>query len=72
MLFRSPMWWYGWIASGTLVGLAFAIIAMILPESLAKKLWSSTVWIVPLLAFAFLFNWELVWFIDGWNARWFQ
>ena len=27
-----PMWWYGWIASAALVGLAFALISLLLPE----------------------------------------
>jgi hypothetical protein len=67
-----PMWWYGWIASATLVGLAAAVIALLLPERATAKLWTTLVWTVPILAFVFLANWELVWFIEGWNPRWFE
>ena len=28
-----PMWWYGWIASSVVVGLIFAGISLLLPES---------------------------------------
>ena len=57
-----PMWWYGWIAAAALVGLAFAVIALLLPERATEKLWSAAIWVVPIAAFAFLWNWERVWF----------
>ena len=62
-----PMWWYGWIASGVLVGLVFAAIAMLLPEKPTQKIWASLVWMVPVVMFVFLLNWELSWFIPGWQ-----
>jgi hypothetical protein len=64
-----PMWWYGWILSATIVGLIAAGISLLLPE---KKFWQTAVWAVPIAAFIFLFNWELVWFVQGWNPRWFE
>lgn len=67
-----PMWWYGWIASAAIVGLIAAVIALLLPARATEKLWTTLYWSVPLAAFVFLFNWELVWFVDGWNARWFE
>ena len=57
-----PMWWYGWIASATFVGLVFAIIAMLLPGKAIERILASLVWIVPILAFVFLANWERAWF----------
>jgi hypothetical protein len=66
-----PMWWYGWIMSATLVGLVFAGISLVLPAGFEKHL-QKALWIVPLAAFIFLFNWELVWFSPGWNPRWFE
>jgi hypothetical protein len=57
-----PMWWYGWIASAFLVGLAFAVIALLLPARITEKFWAITVWLVPIAAFIFLWNWERVWF----------
>ena len=67
-----PMWWYGWIASATLVGLVFALIALALPERVFRNVWSTLVWIVPLGAFLFLLNWELPWFVTGWKPIWFS
>jgi hypothetical protein len=62
-----PMWWYGWIAAAILVGLVFAAVAMLLPEKATAKLWSVAIWVVPVAMFVFLLNWELSWFIPGWQ-----
>jgi hypothetical protein len=62
-----PMWWYGWIASSVVVGLIFAGISLLLPESATMKIWSKLVWIVPIVAFVFLLDYELFWFIPGWQ-----
>ena len=62
-----PMWWYGWIAAGALVGLVFAAIAMLLPEKTIAKPLSVAIWVVPVVMFVFLLNWELSWFIPGWQ-----
>jgi hypothetical protein len=67
-----PMWWYGWIASAALFGLFTAVIALLLPARATEKAWRTAFWSVPIAAFVFLFNWELVWFIQGWNPRWFE
>jgi hypothetical protein len=66
-----PMWWYGWIVSAALVGLIFAVVAMLLPEKAVERALATLVWVVPILAFIFLFNWELVWFMPTWKAIWF-
>jgi hypothetical protein len=62
-----PMWWYGWIAAAAIVGLIFAAVAMVLPEKTTAKMWRGALWTVPILAFVFLLNWELSWFIPGWR-----
>jgi hypothetical protein len=67
-----PMWWYGWIASAALVGLVFALIAMVLPERAFRNIWATLVWVVPICAFIFLLNWELPWFVTGWKPIWFS
>ncbi|MSP94431.1 MAG: hypothetical protein EXR00_04115 [Alphaproteobacteria bacterium] len=67
-----PMWWYGWIASATIVGLIAAVIALLLPARATEKMWSTLFWTVPIAAFVFLLNWELVWFYPMWNPRWFE
>jgi len=62
-----PMWWYGWIAAAVLVGLVFAAVAMLIPEKTTEKLWSKAIFVVPLVMFVFLLNWEMSWFIPGWQ-----
>lgn len=58
-----PMYWYGWIVSATLVGLAFAVIALLLPARATAKAWPILAWLIPVLAFLFLAEFEKVWFI---------
>jgi hypothetical protein len=67
-----PMWWYGWIASSLIVGLIFAVIALLLPERVIMRIMAALVWVVPVLAFIFLFNWELPWFAPNWMPIWFN
>jgi hypothetical protein len=67
-----PMWWYGWIASSVIVGLVFALIALLLPERAIRNILVTLVWIVPICAFLFLLNWELPWFVTGWKPIWFN
>jgi hypothetical protein len=66
------MWWYGWIASSVIVGLVFALIALLLPERAIRNILATLVWIVPICAFLFLLNWELPWFVTGWKPIWFN
>jgi hypothetical protein len=48
------MYWYGWIATAGIVALIAAIIASLVPEQMAKRLWSGWSWAVPVAAmFAF-------------------
>jgi hypothetical protein len=58
-----PMWWYGWIASAAIVGLIVAALSLLLPARATEKPWALLVWVVPILAFLFLANWEKVWFL---------
>ena len=67
-----PMWWYGWICSAAIVGLIFAVIAMLLPERTFQKILATFVWVVPIAAFVFLLNWELPWFFPMWKPIWFS
>ena len=61
-----PMWWYGWIASSLIAGLVFAGISMVLPEKATMRIWSTLVWVAPILAFIFLLDYEMFWFVPGW------
>jgi hypothetical protein len=41
------MYWYGWIASATLLGLAAAILLSFLPRSIIEKWAPDLAWITP-------------------------
>jgi hypothetical protein len=53
-LFNHPasdgptMYWYGWIATSTIVAAVLGLIAAFLPQGLSRKLWSCLAWAVPL------------------------
>ena len=48
------MYWYGWIATAAIVALVAGLIACVVPEQMAKRLWSGWSWAVPVAAmFAF-------------------
>ena len=48
------MYWYGWTASTLLVAGVLGLAAVKLPESVAKKIPLSLVWIMPLVAIPIL------------------
>jgi hypothetical protein len=51
------MYWYGWIATATLAGVASGLAACLVPERLGRRLWSGWSWLVPLcvaVAFCYL------------------
>ena len=48
------MYWYGWIATAAIVALVAGLIACMVPQQMAKRLWSGWSWAVPVAAmFAF-------------------
>jgi len=48
------MYWYGWIATASIVGLVAGVVACVMPKQMAKRLWSGWSWAVPVGAmFAF-------------------
>jgi len=48
------MYWYGWIATAAIVALVAGLIACVVPEQMAKRLWSGWSWAIPVAAmFAF-------------------
>ncbi len=50
------MYWYGWLAMAAAAGLVAGGIASVVPERLAKRLWSGWAWSVPLAAmFVFVY-----------------
>jgi hypothetical protein len=51
------MYWYGWIATAALAGVAAGLAACLVPGRLAQRLWPGWAWLVPVcvvLAFCYL------------------
>jgi hypothetical protein len=42
------MYWYGWLTTSTLGATAVAALSLAVPASLAKRVWSGFVWLIPL------------------------
>ena len=57
------MLWYGWIANSAIAGGIAAAIALLLPAGRSAKLWSTLVWVAPVIAFLVLCYYERLWFI---------
>jgi hypothetical protein len=51
------MYWYGWLATSGIVALMAGGLAALLPEKLARRLWSGWTWAVPvvvMIAFCYI------------------
>jgi hypothetical protein len=58
------MFWYGWIATSAVSGAAAGLIACLLPESMARRVWPGLAWLVPLCSIA-----ALAYLLRGYLAR---
>ena len=47
------MYWYGWICTALIAGLAAGGIAGLLPARASRRLWPDLAWLVPLAAMIF-------------------
>jgi len=57
------MLWYGWSATTILIAAALGIIAMMLPDRIARKIPLSLVWILPILAIPYVVYSLMPWWI---------
>jgi hypothetical protein len=51
------MYWYGWLATSGLAALSAGLLAYLLPEGAARRLWPGWTWVVPvcvLITFCYL------------------
>lgn len=48
------MYWYGWMATSGIVASIAGVLATLLPESAARRLWPGLTWLVALVALAAL------------------
>jgi hypothetical protein len=46
------MYWYGWMATSAITAAVLGLIAALLPEGFARKMWSCPAWVAPLLMVA--------------------
>jgi hypothetical protein len=42
------MYWYGWLITATLGASAVAALSLAVPASIANRVWSGFVWLIPL------------------------
>jgi hypothetical protein len=49
-----PMYWYGIVATSLIGACIVTLIAAVLPESLARRIWSGLTWLLPTAALLFI------------------
>lgn len=49
-----PMFWYGLVATSFIGAFIITAIAALLPESLARRLWSGLTWLLPVATLIFI------------------
>ena len=57
------MLWYGWSVTTILIAAALGILAMMLPDRIARKIPLSLVWILPILAIPYVVYSLMPWWI---------
>lgn len=63
MGFLAPaMYWYGWVASAACGALAVGLLAALLPEGMARRIWRGPLWAVPVLAMVACVYLTMPWF----------
>lgn len=56
------MYWYSWLATAFIAGLAAGAVALVLPEKMRKSTWSGISWVIPLVLTLVLAYLERTWF----------
>lgn len=56
------MYWYSWLLTGLMAGVVAGAVALVVPESLRKRVWSGWVWLVPVMLTLILAYLERTWF----------
>ncbi|MEA2976609.1 MAG: hypothetical protein QOF19_2129 [Alphaproteobacteria bacterium] len=50
----TPMYWYGWLATSALSGIAVAALAAAVPRRWSIYVWSGWTWVLPLAAMLYI------------------
>ena len=56
------MFWYSWLATASIGGIAAAILALLTPLNIRSKFWVGLVWVVPIVLTLILIYIERTWF----------
>jgi amino acid permease len=61
--FVAPaMYWYGWAATAALGAFAVGLVAVVMPERWARRIWLGWLWVVPISAMLGCVYLTLPWF----------
>ena len=58
------MYWYGWMANAAIAGSLAGLLACLMPDTAARRLWPGLAWLVPLCAMLFF-----AWLLRGYFLR---
>jgi hypothetical protein len=50
----APMYWYGWLATSAIGGIAAATIARFVPEKWNAWIWTGWTWVLPLASMGYI------------------
>jgi len=61
--FLAPaMYWYGWAATAALGAFVVGLLAMVMPERWARRLWQGWLWVIPVAAMLGCVYFTIPWF----------
>jgi hypothetical protein len=50
----APMYWYGWLTTSALGGIAVAALSRVIPDRWSARIWAGWSWVLPLGAMLFI------------------
>ena len=56
------MYWFSWLTTGFAAGVGAGCVALLVPRSFDKRIWSGWVWVVPVVLTLLLLYIERTWF----------
>lgn len=57
-----PMFYFGWLFYALVGAVAFALVTAAIPKSATDKIWSTAVWVVPIIALVVSAYLMRIWF----------
>jgi ABC-type branched-subunit amino acid transport system permease subunit len=56
------MYWYGWAATAALGAFVVGLLAVVMPERWARRLWWGWLWVIPVAAMLGCVYFTIPWF----------